>query len=82
MRAEPEWATLLNAYPLCRVIFKAGGWYDYCRGLSGHHPVVLRAFAKCFDKEKAMFNTIVLRVTEDSITKATSLPTDGEKWLK
>ena len=82
MRAEPEGAALPDAYPSCRVIFKAGGWYDYCRGLSGHHPVVSKAFAKFFDGEKASFKTIVLWVTEDSIAEVTCLLTDDEKWFK
>lgn len=82
MRVEPEGATLLDAYPSCKVIFKVGGWYDYCRGLSGHHPAVSKAFAKCFDEEKVRFKTIVLRVTKDSIAKATGLPTHSEKWVK
>ena len=82
VRAEPAGATLIDAYPSCRVIFKAGGWYDYCKALSGHHPAVTRTFAKGFDGEKVRFKTMVLRVTEDSIAKATGLPTDGEKWFK
>ena len=82
MRAEPEGAALLDAYPSCKVIFKAGGWYDYCRDLSRHHPTISKAFSKCFNGEKASFKTIVMRVTEDSITKVTGLLTDGEKWFK
>ena len=82
MRVEPEGVALLDAYPSCRVIFKVGGWYDYCRGLSGHHPTVSKAFAKCFDGEKARFKTIVLWVTEDSIAKVIGLETDNEKWFK
>ena len=82
MRAKPEGAALLDAYPSCRLIFKAGGWYDYCRGLSGHHIAVSKAFAKCFDGEKARFKTIVLWVTKDSIAKVTGLLTNEEKWFK
>ena len=79
---ELEGATLLDSYPSCRVIFKASGWYDYCRALSRHHPAVTRTFAKGFDGEKVKFETMVLQITEDSIAKATSLPMDGEKWFK
>ena len=79
MRAEPEGATLLDAYPSCRVIFKAGEWYDYCRALLGHHQAVTRTFAKGFDGEKVRFKTMVLQVSEDSIEKVTILPTDDEK---
>ena len=82
MRAEPKGATLLDSYPLCRVIFKAGGWYDYCRGLSRHHPMVSKAFAKSFDGEKARFKTVMLQVTEDSSAEVTGLSTDDEKWFK
>ena len=73
---------MIDAYPSCRVIFKAGGWYDYCKALSRHHPAVTRMFAKGFDGEKVWFKTMVLRVTEYSIAKATGLPMDGEKWFK
>ena len=48
VRFEPEGASFLDAYPSCRVIFKARGWYDYCRGLSGHYPVVSKDFAEFF----------------------------------
>ena len=82
MRVEPEGATLLDAYLSCRVIFKDDGWYDYCRGLSRHHSVVMRTFSKGFDGEKVRFKTMVLWVIEDSIAKATGLPTDSEKWFK
>jgi hypothetical protein len=81
VRVEPEGVALLDAYPSCRVIFKAGGWYDYCRGLSRHHPTVTGTFTKGFDGEKDRFKKMVLRVTEDSIAKVTSLPTYGEKWF-
>lgn len=82
VRAEPKGATLIDAYPSCKVIFKVGGWYDYCKALSGHHPAVMRMFAKGFDGEKVWFKTMVLRVIEDSIAKATRLPTNGEKLFK
>ena len=60
VRAKPKWAVLIDAYPSCKVIFKADGWYDYCRALSGHHPTVMRMFAKGFDREKVRFKTMVL----------------------
>ena len=73
---------MIDAYPSCRVIFKVDRWYDYCRALSGHHPVVTRMFAKGFDGEKVRFKTMVLWVTEDSIAKAMVLPMNGKQWFK
>ena len=82
VRVELEGAALIDAYPSCRVIFKDDRWYDYCKALLGHHLVVTRTFTKGFDGEKVKFKMMVLRVTEDTIAKATGLPTDGEKWFK
>ena len=82
VRVVLEGASFLDAYPSCRVIFKVGGWYDYYKSLSGHHPPVSRAFAKSFDGEKVEFKIFMLRVTKASIAEATSLSTDGEKWFK
>ena len=82
MRFEPEGASLLDAYPSCSEVFRAGGWHDYCSSLSGHHLIVSRAFAKRFDREKVEFKAFMLQVTEDSIAEDTGLSIDGEKWFK
>ena len=73
---------MIDVDPSCRVIFKADRWYDYCKALSRHHPTVTRTFAKGFGGEKVRFKTMVLRVTKDSIAKATGLLMDGEKRFK
>ena len=82
IRFELEGASLLDDYPTCSQVFRAGGWYEYCRGLAGHHPVVSKAFTKSFDREKVEFKSLTLWVMEQSIAEATGLPIEGDKWFK
>ena len=72
----------MDAYPACSDIFKRRGWYEYCRGLSGHHVEVSKAFARSFNGEKVEFKSLTLIVIEQSIAEVTGLPIEGDKWFK
>ena len=82
IQVEPEVTSLLDAYPACSQVFRARGWYDYCRSLVGHHPAVSKAFAQSFNGGKAKFKSLMLQGTEQSIAEATRLEVEGDKWFK
>ena len=82
IKSEPEGALLLDSYFACSQVFRAGGLYEYCRSLAGHHPAVSKAFAQSFDGEKYEFKSLTLQVTEQSIAKATGFPVEGDAWFK
>ena len=82
IRYEPEGASLLDAYPMCNQVLRAGGWYEYCRSLAGHHTKVSKAFSQSFDGEKAEFKSLMLQVMEQSIAEATKFLVEGDKWFK
>ena len=82
LRFELEGVALLEAYPACRKLFKAKGWYDYCGMLIGYHLEIIKAFTKSFDGQKSEFKSLTLWVTKDSIDEAMGLSMKGEKWFK
>ena len=72
----------MEAYLACSELFKEKGWYNYCDGITGYHLEVTKAFAQSFDDQKADFQSLTLRVTENSIAEATGISTEGDKWFK
>ena len=82
LKFEPEGVALLESCPTYSRLFNEKGWHEYCERLTGYHVEVTRAFAWSFDGQKVEFKTLTLQVTEESITEATRLYVEGDKWFK
>jgi hypothetical protein len=57
-------------------------WVKFIQSFEGFNLEVAQAFAKTFDGTRAKIGDIQLQVNEESITEATSLSQEGDRWFK
>jgi hypothetical protein len=69
-------------HPESCALFKGVGCYRFCQKLQGYHQGVTKAFAKSFDGFEAQLGPILMKIDEASISTATEMPVEGEKWFK
>ena len=69
-------------YDQCKGSPEEKGWMPFLQKFQGYNDQVALAFAKSFDGEIAQVGNLSFKITEESISKATGLPADGEKFFK
>ena len=66
----------------CQEIFFRAGWNPFLHLLQGYDEDILLLFVKGFDGKMARVGYLTFMVTEETITVATKLPTEGTHWHK
>jgi hypothetical protein len=82
MRAEPNGSQALLTFDGAYADLEEFGWLSFIRKFDGFNIVVARQFALLFDGGRAKLGDLQLEITEQSISLATGLPVNGEKWSK
>ena len=70
------------AFQASKTLFSANGWFPFFNSFNGYDDDVSLHFAKTFDGNQAQIGDLTLLVFDQSISKATGLPMEGEKWFK
>ena len=81
-RYEPTDTSWAIKFPECAELFRTLGWFNFFEKITGFNPEVSHHFAQNFINENITFNTLRFEVTEDLISEAIGVPTDGESWFK
>jgi hypothetical protein len=82
VRAEPNGNQALLTFDGAYADLEEFGWLSFIRKFDGFNIVVARQFALSFDGGRAKVGDLQLEITEQSISLATGLPVNGEKWSK
>lgn len=84
-RHEPSTRQVLeniSSFQGSRELFVVHGWFQFFNRFSGYDDEVSLQFSKTFDGDRSQVGAIVLTVSEQSISHATGLPMEGERWFK
>jgi hypothetical protein len=82
VRDEPNGSQALLTFDGAYADLEEFGWISFIRKFDGFNMVVSRQFALSFDGGRAKVGDLQLEITEQSISLATGLPVNGEKWSK
>jgi hypothetical protein len=82
VRAEPNGRQALLTFDGAYADLEEFGWLSFIRKFDGFNMVVARQFTLSFDGGRAKVGDLQLEITEQSISLATGLPVNGEKWSK
>jgi hypothetical protein len=82
VRAEPNGCQALLTFDGAYSDLEEFGWLAFIRKFDGYDITVSRQFALSFDGYRAKVGDVQLEVTEQSLSSATSLPVEGQKWSK
>jgi hypothetical protein len=82
VRAEPNGSQALLTFDGAYDDLEEFGWIPFIRKFDGYDITVSRQFALSFDGYRAKVGDVQLEVTEQSLSSATGLPVEGQKWSK
>ena len=82
LRAEPEGPKFMEGYPQVREILKKAKWLQFIQKFRGYHKEVTKAFTRSFNGLEVEIGDLKFAVNEASITSATELLQEGERWFK
>jgi hypothetical protein len=82
VRTYPYDMQLLNSEPLFRESFQRVSCINFYQKIQRGHPEVAREFSLKFDGNKTKVWMLEFEVSESSISVATNIPNNGEKWFK
>ena len=66
----------------CREVFFRAGWKPFLHSLQGYDEESSLLFTMGFDGRTNRVGHLYFQVTEESISRATKLPREGERWHK
>jgi hypothetical protein len=82
VRAEPNGSQALLTFDGAYDDLEEFGWIPFIRKFDGYNITVSRQFALSFDGYRSKVGDVQLEVTEQSLSSATGLPVEGQKWSK
>ena len=82
VRIDPYDMQLLDSEHLIREAFQRAGCINFCQKMHRGHLEVAIEFALNFDGNKTKVGRLEFEVSENSISVATKIPNNGEKWFK
>lgn len=82
LKVEPEGPKFLEGYPQVNDLLKKEKWLRFIQKFKGHNKEITKAFASSFNIKVVEIGDLKFTVTEASITAATDLPQEGERWFK
>lgn len=83
-RDEPTFGKFAQSpeYGQCKEILEGKGWMNFLWKFQGFNGNVALAFAQSFDGENVKVSNLKFKVIEESISRATGLPSTGEPFFK
>jgi hypothetical protein len=82
VRFEPHNLKLVNTDPMIRVSFEQAGCIRFCEKVQGYNVQLTKQFSLNFTGVSATIAGITFQVSEETISAATEIPMQGEKWFK
>jgi hypothetical protein len=82
VRAEPNGCQALLMFDGVYSELEEFAWLLFIRKFDGYNLTVARKFALSFDGCQAKVGDVQLKITEQFLISATSLPVTGQKWSK
>jgi hypothetical protein len=82
VRTEPYYMQLLNSNHLFREAFHMVGCINFCQNMQRGNLEVARESALNFNGTKTKVGMLEFEFSEQSISVATNIPNDVEKWFK
>lgn len=82
VRTEPDGPNFMEGYPQFKSILRKAQWLQFIQKFRGHNKEVTKTFARSFGGVEVEVRDLKFSVTEASITAATKLPQEGERWFK
>jgi hypothetical protein len=82
VRFEPQGLQLINSDPTIRASFEQARCVRFCEKLQGYNMQVTKEFSLNFNGVDTKIGDLQFQVTEESISTATEIPSQGEKWFK
>ena len=81
-RHEPSSRQVLeniSSFQASKALFATHGWFQFFNHFNGHDDDVSLQFANSFDGNQAQIGDLTLVVSDQTISRATGLPMEGEK---
>jgi hypothetical protein len=82
LRYEPQEMTLVNSDPAYRVSFEQAGCMRFCERIQGYNVQLTKEFTLNFNGVNTIIAGVTFPVSEETISAATEIPIQGEKWFK
>jgi hypothetical protein len=82
VRAKPNDCQALLTFDGAYSDLEEFGWLAFIRKFDGYNITVAQQFALSLDGCRAKVGDVQLEITEQFLSSATSLPVEGQKWLK
>jgi hypothetical protein len=82
VRIEPNRCEALLSHDDAIDDLKSHGWDVFLKKFEGYDLQVEKAFAQTFYGFRAKIGDMQLELTEEFVSKATRLPSKGERWFK
>lgn len=71
-----------HSFQASKSLFTANEWFQFFNRFNEHDVDVSLQFAKAFDGSQAQVGDLTLMVFDQSISRATGPPMEGEKWFR
>jgi hypothetical protein len=81
-RNEPNNVDSIRKHPAVMQIFEQAGWLQFLEKFQGFDLDLTMEFARSFDGSQATVRRLDILVSEESLSRVTGLPLQGEKWYK
>jgi hypothetical protein len=81
-RNEPNNIENIRKNPAVMRIFEQAGWLQFLEKFQGFDFDLTMEFAQSFDGKQATVRRLNILVSEESMSRITGLPLQGEKWYK
>ena len=81
-RAEPTDVSWIEKFPGCVELFQNAGWLDFFKKIDGYNTEVSYQFAKSYNQDMIVFDTLRFKLTVELIAEATGIKNEGEMWFK
>ena len=81
-RAEPTDVSWIEKFLGCVELFQNAGWLDFFKKIDGYNTEVSYQFAKSYNQDMIVFDTLRFKLTVELIAEATGIKNEGEMWFK
>src|SRR5713101_2698921 len=81
-RLESSNTQWIKQFPRSAKLIQKSGWFTFCDKLQGYHSQLTMAFIENYDDDRVQLQSLTVRVNENYIAEAISVPAEGERWFK
>ena len=80
-RLEPNNTDWIKQFPRSAKLIQRLGWFRFCDKLKGYHSQLTMAFIENYNDERVQLQSLTIRVNDEFIAEAISVPAQGERWF-